>query len=93
MSALEIAEAALITAAETLATYDGDLWSVESLEKCENALAVVQREIAAAPDLLAFAEAVEGLIAWALDNGAAPESTRVLETMRRAAVRKARGEA
>ena len=48
---------------------------------------------AASPDLLAFAEAAEGLIAWALDNGAAPESTRALETMRAAAVRKAREEA
>lgn len=47
--------------------------------------------IAAAPDLLAFTEAVEGIIAWARDNGANPEAVGSIESMRRAAIAKAEG--
>lgn len=50
------------------------------------------RLIAAAPGLLAFAQAVGGFLAWAKDNGGDNGALAGIEAMRRAAISAAGGE-
>ncbi len=47
--------------------------------------------VAAAPDLLEFAEAAAGILAWAKDHGADPDAVRGMEHMRLAVIAKAVG--